>query len=61
MSSTTKKMHVRANCEGRFSDLEQIYSYSFVIPVRYIYLNGLKALSLVMLFTKQNEAESSHF
>ena len=54
-------MHVRANCEGRFSDLEQIYSYSFVIPVRYIYLNGLKALSLVMLFAKQNEAESSHF
>ena len=25
------------------------------------YLNGLKALSLVMLFAKQNEAESSHF
>ena len=28
---------------------------------KYNYLNGLKALSLVMLFAKQNEAESSHF
>ena len=36
MSSTTKKMPVRANCEGRFTDLEQIYRYSFVIPVRYL-------------------------
>ena len=36
MSSPTKKMHVRANCEGRFTDLERIYSYSFVIPVKYI-------------------------
>ena len=36
MSSTTKKIHVRANCEGRFTDLEQIYSYSFVVPVKCI-------------------------
>ena len=36
MSSPTKKMHVRANCEGRFTDRERIYSYSFVIPVKYI-------------------------
>ena len=40
MSSPTKKMHVQANREGRFTDLERIYSYSFVIPVKYIIFNS---------------------
>ena len=30
MSSPTKKMHVRANRERHFTDLERIYSYSSV-------------------------------
>ena len=36
MSSPTKKMHVRANRERRFTELERIYSYRFVIPVKYM-------------------------
>ena len=36
MSSPTKKVHVRANREGRFTDLGRIYNDSFVILVKYI-------------------------
>ena len=36
MSSPTKKMHVRTNRERRFTELERIYSYCFVIPVKYM-------------------------
>ena len=36
MSTPTKKMHVRANHERRFTDLKWIYRYFFVIPIKYI-------------------------
>ena len=38
-----------------------VYKAGLSLMYYYNYLNGLKALSLVMLFAKQNEAESSHF
>ena len=37
------------------------FFFFYLSSVLYNYLNGLKALSPVMLFAKQNEAESSHF
>ena len=59
MNNTVNKLILdRGSCEKLHKKLR------FADPVFItsgIYLNGLKALSLVMLFAKQNEAESSHF
>ena len=53
-------MHVWGNVDIQFTDLERIYSPSFMISGNNS-LNGLSAWSPIVLFAKQTEVKLSHF